>query len=348
MTRRKVSPAPDSASQSQGELPDRLEHPEAIARRRPAGGAGSCRAATRACRGRRRRPLGGLERAAAAEDGEPREEDALGVRRGGGSDQAIVAFSVAWRRVGVAWSEQVEPLAEALGSARASSSFTRAAASSSASGSRSSRSQSCVDRGASGHVGAHRAGPRDEQLDAGVVRRVAADRVLVSAPIRSASRLVTSSRNDGAASASAASGAAAAGRSCSTLSSTTCVRLSAACRRSTRRRPLGAEASPGPGRRGLGREAVRAATKTVPPSASSASNRRELDREARLAGAAGADDGEHARIALENQPDRVEQLPLPADERRGGVGQGDAARRAERRELARRRAGRAASRRRSP
>ena len=93
-------------------LADRLQHPEALVR---CGGAGSCRRATAACRGRRSATcLGRLERAAAAEDGQAGERALLFRRRAGrGSTRSSRAASLA--RIGVpAALEQVEPLREAL------------------------------------------------------------------------------------------------------------------------------------------------------------------------------------------------------------------------------------------
>ena len=55
-------------------------------------------------------------------------------------------------------------------------------------------------------------------------------------------------------------------------------------------------------------------TKTVPPSASSARKPGELDREARLARATGADDREDARLAIEPERRSLEQLSLAAEE----------------------------------
>ena len=60
---------------------------------------------------------------------------------------------------------------------------------------------------------------------------------------------------------------------------------------------------------------------------------RELDREARLAGSSRADDREHPRVALVDQRDRVEQLLLAAEERRGRSRELDAPGRSERWEL---------------
>ncbi len=59
----------------------------------------------------------------------------------------------------------------------------------------------------------------------------------------------------------------------------------------------------------------------------------ELDREAGLAGSAGADDREHARIAVEPERRSLEQLLLAAEERGCGRGEIDGARRSQRREL---------------
>ena len=56
----------------------------------------------------------------------------------------------------------------------------------------------------------------------------------------------------------------------------------------------------------------------------------ELDREACLAGASGADDGEHPRVALEQDGDGVEELLLAPEELRGRRGELDRARCAQR------------------
>jgi hypothetical protein len=56
----------------------------------------------------------------------------------------------------------------------------------------------------------------------------------------------------------------------------------------------------------------------------------ELDREAGLAGAAGAEDREHTGIALVHERDRVEELPLAPDEAGGRSWKVDASGRAER------------------
>ena len=74
----------------------------------------------------------------------------------------------------------------------------------------------------------------------------------------------------------------------------------------------------------------------------------ELDREARLARAARADDRQHARIALVDERDRVEELPLAAEEARRRRREVDAPGRAKRRELVDRRAARGGPRPRSP
>ena len=60
----------------------------------------------------------------------------------------------------------------------------------------------------------------------------------------------------------------------------------------------------------------------------------ELDREARLAGSPWPDDREDTRVALVHERDRVEQLLLSSEERRGRARELDAPRRAQRGELA--------------
>ena len=151
---RDASPARLSSS-SLGELlrsrDSRIVSSIAVARtrhRRRAGGEGSCRAATGACRGRRHRPASAASKRAAA------DEDARAARKRRCSsvvEQVVRPLDrraqrlLAW--VGVlAALEQIEPLAERSSSCRARRRRVRAAASSSASGRSSRRGHSSSDR----------------------------------------------------------------------------------------------------------------------------------------------------------------------------------------------------------
>ena len=167
-------------------------------------GRGSCRGERRACRGRRRIPV--LQTRACIRRGTPRvaRRDAARPRSSRSYDHAIVA-----RRVACRSSTSRAPLSRSrLAPSRSRSasgerSFVRAAASSSASGSLSSRAQSASngfafldDRvGRPVHV-------RGRASTASSARRAAVGRARTSDRTRSASRLVTTRRSDGAASAS--------------------------------------------------------------------------------------------------------------------------------------------------
>ena len=133
-------------------LADRLEQPEArlAVRRRPTAGRGSCRRATRAFERLRRTPfprgrngIRELERAAAGEDAEPGEERLLGrLEQVVAPVDRVPQRALALGQVAGAAGQQVEPVLEpARRSPAAMSSFTRAAASSIASGRPSSRRQ---------------------------------------------------------------------------------------------------------------------------------------------------------------------------------------------------------------
>ena len=135
---------PRSSSARRGELADRLEHPVAVRSARVGAPAerGSCRAARRACRGRRRRPPPRLR--ACSRRGRSRGSRTGSARRARG-DRATRRSSPAASRGAdprrAAPAGRADPRG-ARGSPRACSRRVRAAASSSASGSRSRRSQS--------------------------------------------------------------------------------------------------------------------------------------------------------------------------------------------------------------
>ena len=150
-----------------------------------------------------------------------------------------------------------------------------------------------------------------------VLRRAAEGRTRPRPWMRSASRLVAKSRSVGACATSSASTRAAAGRRCSTLSHTTCVRRSptraaiafgsgaAAPRRSADR-----------GEDELGITKWRECEEHGPTVGLLREQSHELDREARLARPAGAEDRQDSRVSVVCERDRVEELLFAAEKLR--------------------------------
>ena len=318
------------------ELADRLEHPEALLAVRVGAAADEALVEQRRQRVEIRVAdrFGGVEGAAAAEDGEPGEQLLLVV-----VEQVVAPGDRRAQRrvalVGVAPAlEQVEPLrdpleqllgAEELDPCRGELDREREAV---------EAADQLVHGGRVSDVGADRPRPLEEQRDG--VALVHRRQVELRTRRRSAAARGSSPRSE--APARQRAGRRAAGR-----------RRAAAARGCRGRHGLASRRSASRSRRNLSPEAPRrsaisgttsagsrtgaSGTKTVPPSASSARNRASSIAKPCLPRAARADDREQAWLAVEPQGGRLEQLALASEELRRRSGQVDGARRPQRREV---------------
>ena len=304
------------------ELADRLEHPvawAALARR--GGGAGSCRAVTGACPGRRRTPPRQPRTYSRRRRRRAPGRALLSVSSSRSYDHSIVARSVCWRgsasRPALSRSSRWDRRSRSCSGEKTT---VRAAASSSASGRLSSRAQSSATAGELSHPGVERPRPGQEELDAVVVRQ-RGHRVHVLALELQALAARDEERRPCDVAKPRDLLVRSAGRRCSALSRSSSARLPA--RRSAR---LSASSRPGCSstceRLGERRdEQVRVAQRRQrhPPDAVGirlGRLGRRLDREPRLAGAARPGQRQEPRRSPCEQLHDLGQLVLAPEERR--------------------------------
>ena len=320
------------------ELPDRLEHPEALLAVRIGAAADEALVEQR----RQRVEVGAadllrvLERGAAAEHREPGEERLLVLAeqvvaprdRGAQRGMALVGVTAAL--------EEVEPLPDPLEQLLRAEQLDPRGGELDREREAVEAADQLVDGGRVTDVGADRLRALEEQRDGvGLDHRRQVELDLAGDPQRLPARRDDPERRarPRAARRSAGPRRAAAARGCRGRRAPACRRGGSRSRRPCRRRRRGrrrsgARPAPHP-------ERGRAGRRPCPPSASSARNRASSIENRVLPVPPGPDDREQARVALEPQRGRVEELPLAAEEVRRRSGKVDGARGSQRWELAR-------------